>query len=185
MASWSGYEEITRLLLSTCHEHLEDRDNDGDTALHSTALRGHVGVVRLLLDGGAIIDALNDVGRTPLHWAARGGHLEVIDLLVSRGAALEAVDEDGWTPLYLAAYGGEERAAARLLELGSDPKIRAKDGTTILDAIGQHPQLSKDVERDMRIRELLGRAGLIEETGRSPIESLWARKQAQKAEEKS
>ena len=72
-----------------------------------------------------------------------------------------------------------------MLELGSDPKIRAKDGTTILDAISQHPELLKDVERDMRIRQLLERAGLTEATGRSPIESLWTRKQAQKAEEKS
>jgi ankyrin repeat protein len=38
---------------------------DGNTALHLAASKGHQEVARCLLAGGASVDAINDVRRTP------------------------------------------------------------------------------------------------------------------------
>lgn len=57
---------------------LSDRDNDGATAMHFSASRGHAKVLSwLLLHGGEI--ATDSWGGTPLHDAAENGELEVGD----------------------------------------------------------------------------------------------------------
>lgn len=55
---------------------LADRDNDGATAMHFAASRGHSKVLSwLLLHGGEIV--MDSWGGTPLHDAAENGELEV------------------------------------------------------------------------------------------------------------
>lgn len=57
---------------------LSDRDNDGATAMHFSASRGHAKVLSwLLLHGGEIVT--DSWGGTPLHDAAENGELEVGD----------------------------------------------------------------------------------------------------------
>jgi ankyrin repeat protein len=68
-------------------------------------------IARLLLDGGAAVDA-HKRGQTALHWAARGGQVEMAELLLARGAAVEARawlttgERETTTPLALARKGG-------------------------------------------------------------------------------
>lgn len=55
---------------------LSERDQDGATAMHFAASRGHANVLKcLLLHGGEI--AADHWGGTPLHDAAENGELEV------------------------------------------------------------------------------------------------------------
>lgn len=55
---------------------LADRDNDGASAMHFAASRGHSKVLSwLLLHGGEIVT--DSWGGTPLHDAAENGELEV------------------------------------------------------------------------------------------------------------
>jgi ankyrin repeat protein len=63
------------------------------TCLHFAASAGHTQIVRLLLDNGAFVDALDDIGRTPLHHASARGHPEVVMLLIERGANVEIKDD--------------------------------------------------------------------------------------------
>ncbi|KAI5822297.1 ankyrin, partial [Schizophyllum commune Tattone D] len=150
---------------------IEDCDKYGDTSLHQAACRGHLRTVSLLLERGANVNAINNVHYTPLNTVVRFGYIDIIRLLVDRGAALETRDEDGRTALYLAVHCGQESVIELLLDLGSDPRTRADDGTTLLDTVGRDSSLSRDAERDARIREMLLRAGCTEETGRGPLEN--------------
>lgn len=91
------------------------RDHAGRTPLHLAVLRGHVPLVRLLLQRGAPVGAADHAGRTPLHEAAWQGHSQVAELLLLRGAPAGARTGDGLTPLHWAAALGRTLLAGRLL----------------------------------------------------------------------
>ena len=46
--------------------------------LHWRAQAGDLAGVRDLVEGGAALDAFDDVGKAPLHYAAEGEHLDVV-----------------------------------------------------------------------------------------------------------
>ena len=58
--------------------------------------------VRLCVEAGTDVDAVNDRRETALHGAAFRGVNTVVDYLVEQGAALDARTVEGWTPLALA-----------------------------------------------------------------------------------
>jgi hypothetical protein len=61
---------------------IRERDTTyGATALHWAALRGHVEVVKLLLDRGAVTTAVNAAGETPLDVAMRAKRQDVVRVL--------------------------------------------------------------------------------------------------------
>ena len=61
--------------------------DDGATPLYTAALKGHLEVVRFLVESGANKDqGTTDKGATPLFVAAEKGHLAVVRLLVESGA---------------------------------------------------------------------------------------------------
>ncbi len=87
-----------------------------------------IDAVRYVLELGADVNAVNEVGRTPLHGAAHVRSDTVVQLLVDYGAAVNAADERGVTPLMIAEGGGHiflpglggGSTADLLRELGSD-----------------------------------------------------------------
>lgn len=98
------------------------RDRAGRTPLHLAVLRGHVPLVRFLLQRGAPVGAADRAGRTPLHEAAWQGHSQVAELLLQRGAPAGARTGAGLTPLHWAAALGHTLLAGRLLDTpGSCP----------------------------------------------------------------
>lgn len=58
------------------------------TPLHEGARFGHLDVVKLLLENGADVNALNSHGQTPLYWAEKelGKDHPLIELLEAAGA---------------------------------------------------------------------------------------------------
>lgn len=68
------------------------RDQNGATALHWAAIRGHPHIVRFLLDNGAQLNCVDKQKQTPLHWACSApeakvpGAVEVIHVLLDAGA---------------------------------------------------------------------------------------------------
>jgi ankyrin repeat protein len=94
----------------------------GGTSLHVAAAKGHLAVVRILLDAGADIEAVAEPnGARPLHAAAMNDYASVARFLIERGASVEARDNEGRTPLLVAARFGNAGAAAALLSGGADP----------------------------------------------------------------
>jgi ankyrin repeat protein len=76
---------------------MSDRIED---ALIEAAARGHLSVVRRLLDESVPIDAVNEVGYTPLMAAARTYRVDVVALLLRSGADVHRRSQDGHTPLH-------------------------------------------------------------------------------------
>jgi ankyrin repeat domain-containing protein 17 len=77
------------------------------TPLQIAARRDNAGLVRLLLDHGADVDANGGwKGWTPLHWAAYDGRAEIVTLLLASAADVHARDQDGKPPAAIAAERG-------------------------------------------------------------------------------
>ena len=66
----------------------------GWTALHLAARAGHLAMVQLLLDSGAMPKSFNDNGRIPLWYAASEGHTNVLALLLKREHDAYSLMED-------------------------------------------------------------------------------------------
>jgi ankyrin repeat protein len=100
-------------------------DGDGDTPLMLAARDGHVGVVRVLLEGGADVQWVNKNMYTALHRAAWKGHLEVCRLLLDWGAKINALERH-WnqTALHWAAYFGHLSVVQLLVERGVDFRFK-------------------------------------------------------------
>jgi ankyrin repeat protein len=100
-------------------------DSGGFTALQAAAKRGHLQIVRLLLDAGADINApaAESCGVTALQAAVFANNLALILLLLARGADVNApaARVNGRTALQAAAQGGQIAIAELLLSAGADP----------------------------------------------------------------
>ncbi|KIW74257.1 hypothetical protein Z517_12197 [Fonsecaea pedrosoi CBS 271.37] len=80
------------------------------------AKKGHVAIVKLLLEQGAKVEHKGDYGRTLLSLAAKYGYEAIVKLLLEQGAKVEHKDDYGRTPLSLAAECGHEAIVKLLLE---------------------------------------------------------------------
>lgn len=110
MAALRGNLEWTQRLL--------DRgaalDRQGWAPLHYAASGPDIGVVKLLLDRGARIDALSPNGSTPLMMAARYGAIDAADLLLARGANPRLLNQRGLSAADFARAAGRDALAERL-----------------------------------------------------------------------
>ncbi|MBA4176394.1 MAG: hypothetical protein C0505_07515 [Leptothrix sp. (in: Bacteria)] len=86
----------------------------GWTPLHYAACSPEPGIVALLLDRGAQIEASSPNGTTALMMAARYGPEGAVDLLLARGASAQARNDAGLGPVDFAMLAGRESLAARL-----------------------------------------------------------------------
>ena len=107
---------------------------DGETALHRAASRGHLRAVALLLDRGAKVDATDGEDVTPLILASYRGQTDVVKLLLERGAAVNAREKrNGLSSLSHAVGRGEKELVSALLAHGADPLLKSADGRTALE----------------------------------------------------
>ena len=115
-----GIVEIVAVLLDVKELDVNAVDCMGSTALTWATIRGHEGVVKMLLEREDVNpnQADTEYGRTPLWWAAEEGHKEVVKLLLEReGVNPDQIDTKyGSTPLSLATWGRHEEVVKILLE---------------------------------------------------------------------
>jgi ankyrin repeat protein len=118
----------------------------GMTALFPAAERGHMEVVKLLVERGANVNVADRFyNATPITWALGKGHMEVVMLLLERGAAnspqvLNAGVEKGHAGLVRASVGKgglpPEALTAALLQATSANQTEIAE---ILKAAGAQP----------------------------------------------
>jgi hypothetical protein len=98
----------------------------GQTALHVTQNKE---MVRLLIEKGADVNAVDDVDMTPMF----NKEVPLARLLVEAGADIHARSERGNTPLMWYAYSGYVEGIRYLISLGADVNAKNKDGQTAYD----------------------------------------------------
>lgn len=82
------------------------------TPLHHAATHGHLPMVRLLLDAGANIDALDIHGSSALHCALDNDKVDVAEYLIARGANPHTQDEFGISVIQKAFRWGYRKLIA-------------------------------------------------------------------------
>ena len=136
-------EALRRLLA----ENVSPRATDfmGSTPLHclcrSTwgALDDRLLCLRLLLDAGANMEAVDCNRHTPLHWCtARVQNIKIMSSLIEAGANVNAAADFGKTALHFAASNGALACVEVLLAAGADLDVRRNDGSTPFDVALQH-----------------------------------------------
>jgi len=130
----AGSLEVCELLLSRGATH--EPTNAGDTPLHFAA-RGLVrkkhkseiefvdmtGICALLVDRGAAINAVNDMGNTALHYACMFNQLGLCTLLLEKGAVQTENTIKRQTPLHLAADANNAEMCKLLLRRGAEHSL--------------------------------------------------------------
>jgi palmitoyltransferase len=112
---------------------INDKNNDGLTALHFAANKGNIPLLKLLIDNGANVDAVTNLGKNVMHMAAEGNQPSMlIYLITEEHQSSQSVDESGSTPLHWACYAGAEEAVNFLLNLNVDINEQDKEKLTPL-----------------------------------------------------
>ena len=107
-----------------------------DTPMTTAASTGRNEMTELLLEYGAVIDAVDGWGGTPLRTASVFGQVATVRLLLERGAKHTARKEDGKTALHMAASHSEPGVLDCLLEAGVEVDETDFDGRTALSYVG-------------------------------------------------
>jgi ankyrin repeat protein len=105
----------------------------GHQALTSPAeIASMMGIVKLLLDNGADVNATDAFGVTALVLAASSGHKALVELLLARGAKVNDKDYEGAGALYVATIMDRVDIAELLIAHGADIDAGTKSGYTPL-----------------------------------------------------
>lgn len=134
LASAFGSVEAVRLLLAAGVDP-RAASNSGVTALHWAAT--NLDKARALIEAGAGVNAVSQLGRTPLIVASSAhGTAGVVELLLAKGADVNAADAVGVTPLIAATATDNADAARLLLAKGANVNAVANIGQAATALIG-------------------------------------------------
>jgi len=141
------------LMFTVAPVHARDEKRD---ALWSAVRAGDAKAVAAALDGGADVNAKNEIGVTALWIAATKDKLDVVETLVRRGADVNARDGIWYQTPLSSAVGGKQLAAAELLI-----KAGAKDvdtGLFVATGQGNEAMVAKILEHSSVSRDALDAA---------------------------
>ena len=120
------------------------KDNDDETALH---LSTKLPIIKILVEYGGDIEAVNKDGDTPLISHSKNYHDSIVEYLLFAGANVNAKTKQGKTALHYAKTDG---IAKLLVEYGADIEATDENGET--------PLVYHSKNNDDRIAEFLNTA---------------------------
>ena len=121
-----GSREVLKLLLDKQSDNMDinQKDSEGNTALHLASKNGYSTCVSLLILKGAKIDEINKAKRTPLFVSIQNAPEELIYNLIRAGADVNSEDRRGLTPLFMAAIEGRDTLIPILVNNGANADAR-------------------------------------------------------------
>ncbi|XP_052562210.1 uncharacterized protein LOC120413312 isoform X2 [Culex pipiens pallens] len=146
-----GYISLVSLITYNKPGCINDSINwlNGWTALHFAAHRGHIKIVKRLLNLSANVNsATEENGQTALHMASEMGYISIVQLLLYKGAQVNSASKhSGITPLHLAAQKGFAEIVSLLLTKGA----AIDRATTVYGQTALHFASSKGYLETVRI----------------------------------
>jgi ankyrin repeat protein len=114
---------------------VNELDPNGDAPLVMAAYLGHTEIVKLLLDAGADVAAVDPgMKATALHAAAYAGRTEAARLLIEHGIDIDKQGpKNGYTALHDAIWENNVETARVIIAAGADLTLRSHSGETPLD----------------------------------------------------
>ncbi|XP_071494341.1 E3 ubiquitin-protein ligase mind-bomb-like [Diadema antillarum] len=132
VASHEGYLPVVQLLVEA-NAPLEEKDDDGDTALAYAVIGNNPSIVEYLIKRGAYANATNKRRLTPLHLSAAKGHQACAMKLLRRGGSVNVQDNVGNLPVHLAIKRNSDSLLEPLINNPqADLRLRNAKGFTPL-----------------------------------------------------
>ncbi|XP_053218116.1 ankyrin repeat domain-containing protein 17 isoform X5 [Podarcis raffonei] len=131
-AGSAGHVEVARVLLENGAGINTHSNEFKESALTLACYKGHLEMVKFLLEAGADQEHKTDEMHTALMEACMDGHVEVARLLLDSGAQVNMPADSFESPLTLAACGGHVELAALLIERGANLEEVNDEGYTPL-----------------------------------------------------
>lgn len=125
-----GYLDIVKILLP--YSDINEKIDDGATALALAAEIGNNDIVTYLLENGANVNDVKNNGMTPLIMASIFGHKDVITTLIKNNAIIDYKDSIGNTALMNAAYKCHEDCFDELIKFGANINERNISNDSVL-----------------------------------------------------
>ena len=145
-AVFNNSEKITSLIIEELKKRIgfeskvalanfiNEKTNEGITALHYAAYKGNITIAKLLIENGAIVEMVTNRGKNVMHLAAEGNQPSMMYYFISYHAQdIFSIDDYGSTPLHWACYSGSEESVLFLISLKANINAKDKEGITPLN----------------------------------------------------
>lgn len=134
---------------------INEKNSDGNTALHLAGAAGNYNLTKILLDNGADITLVNKHQQTCLHTASQYSRYQIVKLILrsSAGDILDVKDNHGETALMYGAKLGDGKLVESLLSFEPQLNIKNENGMIALDIAKEKMYLGivKLLERALKI----------------------------------
>lgn len=153
LAAMNGFTHLVKFLIKDHNAVIDILTLRKQTPLHLAAAAGQMEVCKLLLELGANIDAIDDLGQKPIHAAAQNNFSEVAQLFLQQHPSLVmATSKDGNTCAHIAAIQGSVKVIEELMKFDRQGVIGARnkltDATPLqLAAEGGHAEVVRALVR--------------------------------------